>query len=118
MLGTISAAGVSSVYVKFAEDRLLNGGTLLVDGGQWGDSVSLKITDRDNIYGLGAGAVLRVFGENYYINPNDSFQVKYEVPYVAKLPAGLYIQIDYDAVAAGTRTIVLNLTTHIPTVEV
>ena len=114
MKGEASASGVTEIYKKFPEDRLLNGGTLLVSGGKWNDKAALKVVDRDNIYGLGAGLVLRTFGEDYYINPNDTFQVKYEVPYVARLPAGIYIQIEYDATDADTRTIVLNLMTHIP----
>jgi hypothetical protein len=112
--GTISAAGTTSIYKKFDEVRLVNGGTLLVADGLWGDTVALRVVDRDNIYGLGANTILRTFGEDYYINPDSTFQVKYEVPYVARIPAGIYIQIDYTAISETTRQLVLNLITHIP----
>jgi hypothetical protein len=113
--GTTTASGVTNIDHKFNEDRLMNAGILLVKGGKWGDYVVLQVVDKDNVLGYGAGFVLRNFAENYYINPDSTFQVHYEVPYVGRLYNSFYLRLAYSATDADERKIALNLITHIPT---
>lgn len=113
--GTTSAPGINNIDAGFPEERLINGGTLLVRGGKLGDKIGMQVIDPLNILGYGVDAVLNQFVENMYINPDSTFQINYEVSYIARLYPWMNIRILYDATDSDTRHIWLNLITHIPT---
>jgi hypothetical protein len=112
--GVTSEAGVNKIDKQFSEERWLSGGILLVKGGKWGDKLNLQIVDVTGLLGYGTEFVLRTFAEDFYINPDATFQIRYDVPYIGKLPSFLTIRIAYNATDADERKIALNLVTHIP----
>lgn len=111
---TVAASGVSNNDFQFAETRLINEGSLLINGGKQGDTIGLQVVDKDNVLGYGVGAVLNTFAKDLGVNPGQVFQMHYKIPYVAKLYNFLYVRIVYSATDADTRYVTLNLISHIP----
>lgn len=111
--GDVAASGVTSIDTQFPEKRLINAGSLLVSGGKLGDRVSLQVIDTNGTLAP-AGTVLNTFAKDMYINPEQVFQIHYDIPYVAALHTFMALRISYNATDADARHIYLNLIGHIP----
>lgn len=113
--GSAPVNTATNIDWKFPEARYLTGGQLLVNGGSWGDTVKVQVVDVDNIYGFGAGAVLGEHVSNFMINPAVCLQISIECPYVALIPANIYIRIRYTNTSLSTPvSIAMNMFSHIP----
>ena len=112
--GTVAAAGITNKDFQFPEKRLINAGSLLVTGGKLGDKISLHVVDAQGVMAP-AGTVIRTFAKNLYINQDSVFQIHYNIPYVAALHTFMAVRLAYDAIDSDTRTMYLNLISHIPT---
>lgn len=111
--GDTMASGVTNIDTQFPEKRLINAGSLLVHGGKLGDRVSLQVVDAAGAVSP-AGTVLNTFAKDLYINPEQVFQIHYDIPYVAAIHTFMAIRISYNATDADTRRVYLNLIGHIP----
>lgn len=111
--GSVSASGVSNLDTQFPEKRLINAGSLLISGGKLGDRISLQVIDADGVLAP-AGTVLNTFAKDMYVNPEQMFQIHYDIPYVAALHSFMKLRISYNATDADTRYVYLNLIGHIP----
>jgi hypothetical protein len=112
--GTAYASSTSNIEYKMPGERWLVGGTLLVGGGNWGDSATIQIVDKDNILGYGAGLVLNQFVTNLQIRPDVTLQEKLEVSYVSLIPKDIYIRIVYTNTGNTAVGVACNLFIHRP----
>lgn len=82
-----------------AEDRYINGGSILLVGATEGDTFCYQIVDKDNIFGYGAGVVLDEFVKDWQVDPTVQNQGLYETTFLARIYAGLYIRVKYTSVS-------------------
>lgn len=94
---------VSEFLESFSQDIWIWGGSYIVAGAHADDYIEFEIVDADNLYGLGAGAVLSRYLESEYVVNGDRFDIRTEDG--AYVPQGLYLRIRY--VSYGTNTITL-----------
>lgn len=113
--GTAAVNTITNIDWKVPEDRWISGGILLAQGTHWGDKVCLQIVDKDNVLGYGANVVLNEYVTDFYLVTDTEFQVQMEAPYIALIPANVYIRIAYTNTSLlDPVETVLNLITHIP----
>lgn len=91
--------------INLSDDHIVNGGTLIVEGGDIEDRVSFQI-----VHPL--AGVIKQFVTDYGV-ASDKFEMNLEIGYPSKVPAGLKIRISYTASSkTGTRKILSNLLLH------
>lgn len=113
--GIAEVDSTSNIDFKLPEDRWISGGVFIAQGTHWGDKICLQIVDIDNIMGYGAGLVLDEYVTDFYLVTDAEFQVQLESPYIALVPANLYIRIKYfNTSLLDPVEIAFNLVTHIP----
>lgn len=113
-----AAAGVgvvTNIDWKLPEDRWISGGILLATGVHWGDKIAVQICDVDNILGAGAGYVLDEYVSDFYVVSDSQFQVQLDSPYIALVPANLYVRIKYTNTSLiDAVEVAMNMVTHVP----
>jgi hypothetical protein len=111
--GTATLGTTTNVdFAIGAEDRYINGISLFLKDHVWGDTLNLSVVDVDNIYGYGAGLVLKTFGINWNVNDQTQSQGSTIFNYVARIPAGIYIRIVYTSTGTTDVKIRLNCLMH------
>jgi hypothetical protein len=109
----VKSVTTSIKYAVGAEDRYINGLELLCKNAVMGDTAQFKVTDEDNLLGYGAGVTLKQFGLNWNIDPDRTGQGLILFNYIARIPAGFYICLDYTSVGTTSDvTIACNLVMH------
>jgi len=115
--GTASVNSATNIDWKLTEDRWISGGILLATGTHWGDRVSIQIVDKDNVLGYGANTVLGQYVTDFYVVTDAQFQIQLEAPYIALVPANMYIRVVYTNTSLlDPVEIAFNVVTHIPRV--
>lgn len=110
-----STNSTSNLDFKFTEQCWVSGGILLAQGTHWGDYICLQIIDKDNVLGYGANVVLNEYVSNFYMVSDSEFQLQIESPYIALIPANVYLRIKYTNVSIiDPVEVAFNLVTHIP----
>lgn len=99
---------------KVPEDRWISGGILIAQGTHWGDKICIQIVDKDNILGYGTNVMLDEYVTDFYVVTDAEFQIQIEAPYIALIPANLYIRIVYTNISLTDVELAFNLVTHIP----
>lgn len=113
--GTAASATTTNIDWKLPEERWVSGGILMAKGTHWGDKICLQVIDKDNILGAGANYVVDEYVTDFYLITDAEFQVQIEAPYIALIPANLYIRIKYTNVGIlDPVEVAFNLVTHIP----
>lgn len=113
--GTATVNSTTTIDWKFPEERWVSGGILLAQGTHWGDKVALQIIDKDNVLGYGANTVLDEYVTDFYLVTDTEFQVQLESPYVALVPANVYLRLLYTNTSLlDAVEVAFNLVTHIP----
>lgn len=113
-----ATAGVST-NVDFAigaEERYIQGIRLMLVDHAEADTVGLQIVDKDNVLGYGAGVVLKVFGQDWNVDHEQSDQGQQVFSYIARIYAGLYLRVVYNSTGASDVTVKLNCILHKKTV--
>lgn len=112
-LNFTATAGVDTSYdYKFTEARLIDGTQIILNNHVFGDSVSFKVVDVDNILGYGAGLVLDIFGENWYVASDKQDQGHIRVTYSAEVLAGLYLRVIYHSTGSTDVGVRCNMFAH------
>lgn len=106
-----AATSTTQYHYQVTEARLLDGVEVILSGHSFGDSITLQVTDQDNLLGLGAGVVLDTFAQNWYVAADSQNQGQIRLPYSAEVVAGLYITLSYTAVGTSTQ-VFCNLFAH------
>lgn len=114
ILGTAAHGAVTNIDLKLSDDMLIIGGMLNTKSASWGDYVNLKVVDVDNVLGYGAGAMLNQFASNWYCcdDSNGQHQILLQVPYPAKIFAGLYLRVEYHSTGAVDVGVNMNYLLH------
>lgn len=113
--GTASINSTTNIDWKLPEERWISGGILLAQGTHWGDKLCLQIIDKDNVLGFGTNFVLDEYVTDFYMVTDSEFQIQMEAPYVALIPANVYIRIVYTNTSVlDPVEVAFNLVTHIP----
>jgi hypothetical protein len=111
--GTATAGATTNLdFAIGAEDRYINGLALILKNHAAEDLVGLQIVDVDNIFGAGAGYVLKTFGTNWNVDDSQQLQGKDSFNYAAKIPAGVYVRLIYESTGGTNVLVKLNLQLH------
>ncbi len=113
-VGTVSAGQTGNVDWRMPEDRWVSGGEVVCKDHAFGDTCSIQVVDKDNILGYGAGLVLDTFVKDLRIVEDAQAQGRWECPYMAAVPGGLYVRIVYTSIGATDVSIGMNMITHVP----
>lgn len=112
-IGFTATAGADTNYdYKFTEARLIDGTQLIIKDHAFGDSVSFSVVDVDNVLGYGAGLVLDMFGDRWYVASDKQDQGHIRFPYSAEVIQGLYLRTTYHSVGASDVSIKCNIFAH------
>lgn len=114
--GTVPAGLIAGIDLKMDDDMLITGCQMSTKGAAFGDYVNLRVVDVDNVMGFGAGAILNQFCDKWYLmgdgSANGTQQIFIQVPYPAKLSAGLYLRADYHSTGVTTVQVNINYLLH------
>lgn len=111
--GTAAAGVTTNIdFAVGAEDRYMNGLTLILHDHAEADTIGLQVVDVDNVLGYGAGVVLKTFGLNWNVNHTQANQGQNAFNYVARLPAGIYVRVIYNSTGGASVVVKLNLLLH------
>lgn len=90
---TISLNTTTNIDLDFTDDHVVTGFWVLGSGVNLGDYIDIQVVDKNNMFGLGAGAVIKQFGTNLYMPA--TFDMNVDVAYPAKIYAGLTLRVVY-----------------------
>lgn len=110
--GTCAAGKVTTIDLKMLDDVYLTGGVLLAKNAAFGDFCDMQVVDVDNIMGYGAGAVLRQFVTNYFMDDSSVNQGAFDLPYPAKIITGLYMRLVYHSTGMTAPQAAVNFALH------
>jgi hypothetical protein len=108
--GTALANSVTDLDYVLPADRFINGGRLLIDSVGQDDMLTVQVVDENNMFGLGAGAVLDEFISGYYVPSNGNLEVKLDYP--ARLIQGLTLRFKYTNSETSDKEVKINLYLH------
>ena len=112
--GEVPANSTQDIDYKLEQTRYINGGRAIIDNIGDDDRVTFQVVDKDNILGLGVGAVLDEFISEFYVPQDGSLEVL--LPYPAKIHAGLYLRLKYSSTHTDGCTLKCNLYLHMKSV--
>jgi len=86
----------------------VKGGRMFVKNGEYGDYIEIDIVDLDNIFGYGAGLVLKQYCIKMYIDPTTINNL--ECPFApGRIPINLYVRCKYHSTGTQNVQVYLNL---------
>jgi hypothetical protein len=113
--GTAAVNTTTNIDFELPEERWVSGGILMAQGTHWGDKICLQIIDINNVLGAGYNFVVDEYVTDFYLVTDSEFQIQIESPYVALIPAGLFVRIKYTNTSVlDPVECVMNLVSHIP----
>ncbi len=105
-----AAANASSTYDYDIEFDCLINGLELVCSSQLGDNITVKVVDKTNVMGFGAGAVLDTFADKWRMREGSA---DVRLNYAAKLVVGFSLRLVYENKSIlTTKQIYANLYLH------
>lgn len=107
---TITAGTTTNIDLAFTDDHLLTGFWLIGSGINPGDKIALQAVDSSNIFGYGAGTVLKQFATNIYLPATCDAQ--FDVAYPAKVYAGLTLRVIYTSTGILSPVFAVNYKIH------
>lgn len=107
---TLTAGATTNIDLAFTDDHMLTGFWLVGSNINPGDKIALQVVDSSNIFGFGAGTVLKQFATNIYLPA--SCDAQFEVAYPAKVYAGLSLRVVYTSTGATNPIFAVNYKIH------
>ena len=128
-MGTCTAGTSTNIDHKVEEERYINGMDIVLYDHAFGDNATLQVVDKDYIFAgtlypaepapsvpwsavMPDGIVLDTFGETWYVAADKQEQNSIEVPYPARIYAGLYLRIVYTSTGSTDVKIACNTYMH------
>jgi hypothetical protein len=112
LIETVTSESSTEILHQLTEDRKIDGAQLILKDHNWNDSIDFVVIDKDNLFGLGEGVVLDKFAEDWNISTDKQDQGVFKVPYIAHIPAGLYIGLIYHSAGTVDVSVKVNLLLH------
>lgn len=112
LMATATAGAVTNIDLPLTDDHFITGGVMRTLNAAFGDVATFQVVDKDNVIGYGAGAVLGQYVTNWYMRSDSQEQINENIPYPAKIPAGLYLRIVYTSVGTTDVTVSIMYRLH------
>lgn len=109
--GVATAGITSNVSFKIPKDLYFHGLQLILYKQAEEDLVQFQIVDTDNIFGYGAGFIIKQFGTNWNVDTQFNQQDDLCEDFVAKLPKDLYVVVKYTSTGTVDVKVKCNLYT-------
>lgn len=94
--GTISAGQTQNIDTLIADDVLIRGIEFLLRNSAFGDTVTIKVVDKDGVYSP-PNTVLGTPVSNYNVAADQQMQSSYQAVAPMKMKGGLYIRFTYSS---------------------
>lgn len=110
--GTAAHGTATNIDFLVSQDMIMTGGTLILKGQCFGDTVDQQVVDVDGVY-YPAGTVLRQFVTDW--NVADDVQIQGGIVvagYPAKILSGLYIRLIYHSTCGTDVNVAVNYLLH------
>lgn len=102
--GTANANSTTNIDTQVADDVLIRGIQPIINGMNFGDTITISIIDKDGIY-FPANTVVSTPVQNYNVETSSQDQKEYKSAAPFKMLGGLYLRIAYtntNALVAAT----------------
>jgi hypothetical protein len=106
----IIASSVQNIDLTLADDCLMTGAWVVINGATQGDTLIFQVVDTTGFTGYPAGTVLNQFITNWY--PNVNTDVQLDMVYPAKVIAGLTLRVVYTSIGTTNPFIAINYKLH------
>src|SRR5258706_16046915 len=103
---TISFGTTQDIDTLIADDSLVRGIQFLAKNQIYGDTITIKVIDKDGIY-VGAGTVLSTPVQDWNVIADKQMQLTYDSVAPFKLLGGLYLRVTY--VSGGMTDVVIEV---------
>ncbi len=110
MSATVTAGSTQNVDLLLSDDVLLTGCWFITNNSNLGDTLTFQVVDTSGAFTGTPGTVLSQFITNWY--PNVSTDINFEVPYPAKIPAGLTLRLVYVSTGSTNPFVAANYQLH------
>jgi hypothetical protein len=107
---TMTAGGAGNLDYTLTDDCLITGVELIVNNGNYGDTVSFQVIDPTGFTGYPAGSVLDQFATNWNVAPIADTQ--FDIIYPAKIIAGLALRLVYTSTGTNNPFVAINYKLH------
>lgn len=97
IVNSCAANSTTTFDTLIADDVFIKNLELVLNSHAMGDSITLKIIDKDNVLGFGANFVLATPVTDYNIASDMQKQGGYEAVVPKKIPGGTYLRVQYTA---------------------
>jgi hypothetical protein len=100
---TVTKNTTQDIDFLVGEDLYLDGGTLPIQDGEFGDTIKAQVVDKDNILGYGAGFVVKTWIEKWTLCKMGTYaECELHTDYKGLVLNGLYLRIKYTSVSTTT----------------
>jgi hypothetical protein len=107
---TVTAGSTVNLDYTLTDDCLITGMELIVNNGNYGDTVLLQVLDPTGFTGYPAGTVLDQYASNWNVAPTTNSQ--FDIVYPAKVIAGLTLRVVYASTGTGNVFVAANYKLH------
>ena len=107
---TVTSGSITNLDYTLTDDCLITGAELIVNNGNYGDTLSFHVVDTTGFTGYPAGTVLDQYATNWNVAPVTDTQLS--VVYPAKIITGLTLRVVYTSTGSSNPFIALNYKLH------
>jgi hypothetical protein len=107
---TVTSGSITNLDYTLTDDCLITGVELIVNNGNYGDTLSFQVVDTTGFTGYPVGTVLDQYATNWNVAPVTDTQLS--VVYPAKIITGLTLRVVYTSTGSSNPFIALNYKLH------
>lgn len=107
---TVTAGTTQQIDCTLANDVIITGITIIVNGGNNSDYAGLQVIDTTGAFSGTAGTVLKTLVTNWYMPPNGV--IIYTMPFPAKILATMALRALYTSTGSTAVFVAANYSTH------
>lgn len=104
--GVATAGATTNIDLKLTDDHFITGGVMRTLTSAFGDYATFQVIDIDGVFAP-AGTVLGQYTTNWYMRSDAQEQINENIPYPAKIFAGLYLRVIYTSI--GSSDVAVNI---------
>jgi hypothetical protein len=107
---TVTAGGTATLDYTLVDDCLITGVELIVNSGNYGDTLNLLIIDSSGVFTGTPGTVLDQFATNWNVPPIADTQ--FDMMYPAKILTGMTLRVSYTSTGSNNVFLAINYKLH------